>query len=153
VHPLSQNVTAKEQKVVQQAIDSSVAQTSQEDLQTLLWKNLEEQNSSSSYSPDDFTKVQKDNPNKPINEKEARANLERILGKDVPVTFMSTVINAAKCGASVVGLCRKDGILLSRMAEAGVEYHEAFHRVMELLFTPEQRQKAYDKFRSAKEGR
>lgn len=156
INPLKDNIGAKEQKIVKESLSNGVAQTSSDDLAKMLWEDLQSKNSSSPYSPDDFNglfKEQNEHPNKPINEKEARKNLERILGSSVPVQFMSTVINAAKCGASVVGLCREDGILLSRMAEAGVEYHEAFHRVMELLFTPEQRQKAYDKFRNAKDGR
>jgi len=58
-------------------------------MNSILWQDLEERNTSSSYSPDDFgfPKVQYENPNKPINEKEARANLERILGSSVPVQF------------------------------------------------------------------
>jgi len=58
-----------------------------------------------------------------------------------------------RSGASVVGSCYSDSIILSRKAESGVEYHEAFHRVVELLLTSKQRDKVYSAYRNAKKGR
>ena len=156
IEPLNPNPSAQEQKQTKDALENATPATKHIDVATILDEELKKRNSSAGRIDDlleGFFKHQQGTPKKYINEAEARKNLERILGKSVPVQFQSTVINAAKFGASVVGLCREDGIVLSRMAEAGVEYHEAFHRVMELLFTPEQRRKAYDKFRKAKEGR
>lgn len=71
-----------------------------------------------------------------IKEDEARRNLEKIFGENgVKVEFVDNVIAMMRRGARVVGRCYADSIILSRRADAGVEYHEAFHRVVELLLT------------------
>lgn len=89
-----------------------------------------------------------------IKEDEARKNLEKIFGENgVKVEFIDNVIAMMRGGARVVGRCYADSIILSRRADAGVEYHEAFHRVVELLLTEKQRAKAYSAFRNAKKGR
>ena len=66
---------------------------------------------------------------------------------------MDHVIAMMRGGARVVGRCYADSIILSRRADAGVEYHEAFHRVVELLLTDKQRAKVYAAYRNAKKGR
>ena len=89
-----------------------------------------------------------------IKEDEARKNLEKIFGENgVKVEFVDNVIAMMRRGARVVGRCYVDSIILSRRADAGVEYHEAFHRVVELLLTEKQRAKVYAAFRNAKKGR
>ena len=89
-----------------------------------------------------------------IKEDEARKNLEKIFGENgVKVEFVDNVIAMMRHGARVVGRCYADSIILSRRADAGVEYHEAFHRVVELLLTEKQRTKVYAAFRNAKKGR
>jgi hypothetical protein len=71
-----------------------------------------------------------------IKEDEARKNLEKIFGENgVKIEFVDNVIAMMRRGARVVGRCYADSIILSRRADAGVEYHEAFHRVVELLLT------------------
>lgn len=86
-----------------------------------------------------------------INEKEARANLERIFGKNgVNTEFFDHVLAMTRSGWSVVGRCCYDAIELTRQAGRGDEYHEAFHRVVELFLTEKQRKKVYDEFRKAK---
>lgn len=89
-----------------------------------------------------------------IKEDNARKNLEKIFGENgVKVEFVDNVIAMMRDGAKVVGRCYSDAIILSRRADAGVEYHEAFHRVVELLLTEKQRSKVYAAFRNAKKGR
>lgn len=157
IEPLKESVSQKEQQAIEQSLKDAVQSTQEVDLASMLQQQLENGGDASSNALDSmlsgFYKEQNSSTTNPINEKEARKNLERILGKNVPVKFIPTLINVSKLGARYVGVCRTDGITLSEQAEAGVEYHEAFHRVMELLFTPEQRQKAYEKFRKAKKGR
>jgi hypothetical protein len=64
------------------------------------------------------------------------------------VEFMDEVIFMAQDGTRVVGLCRADGITLSRLATPGTEYHEAFHRVNQLIHTEEERQRIYAQYRN-----
>lgn len=153
----SSQINAKAQKVVTNAVTTNATPSQSEsiDLNTLLAQALENANTTTLLDDqiEGFFKEYQESPNVPIDEKKARANLERILGSDVPVKFVDTFIAVARSSAKYVGLCKIDGITLSKYAEDGVEYHEAFHRVMELIFTPEQRKKAYDKFRSSKQGR
>lgn len=155
IETLKPNLTQAEQREIKTQLENAVPLTKPVDTATLLDEELKRKNSGATNINEwleGFLKQQWGKANTPINEEEARKNLERIIG-DASVDFQDAVIEIAKSGASVVGLCEADAITISRQAEAGVEYHEAFHRVMELLFTPEQRQKAYDKFRKAKDGR
>lgn len=89
-----------------------------------------------------------------IKEDQARRNLEKIFGENgVKVEFVDNVIAMMRRGVRVVGRCYADSIILSKKADAGVEYHEAFHRVVELLLSEKQRAKVYAAFRNAKKGR
>jgi len=47
-----------------------------------------------------------------------------------------------------MGLTRADSILLSKQAQAGTEYHEAWHRVANLLITDKLRNQIYNRYRS-----
>ena len=69
-----------------------------------------------------------------INTELAIKRIKRMLGKHFPVSITDGVIKVFEQGkAWAVGACKKDAILLSTLAEAGTEYHETFHKVMELL--------------------
>ena len=59
-------------------------------------------------------------------------------------------INMFKNGPAVLGLCKQSMIKLSRFARKGTEYHEAFHRVVEILLNDKQRQKVYKAYAKAK---
>lgn len=86
-----------------------------------------------------------------IDREKARKNLERIFGANgVPTYWFDHVLASMKSGAAVVGRCTVDGILLSDMAPEGTEYHEAFHRVLELLVGDEKRKAIYNQYRKAK---
>lgn len=149
--------TKKEEAAVTKAIESAVPEVKETDIASILQQELKKRNSSAADAlnsmTDGFYKQQQETAKNPISKEKAMANLIRILGEDVPVKFIPQLVAISKAGAEYVGICEADVIKLSYQAEEGTEYHEAFHRVMEVLFTPEQRKKAYDKFRSAKPGR
>lgn len=85
-----------------------------------------------------------------INKKKARRHAEHILGKefvsdDRTFGFVDGVIKQFDNGSAVLGVCRKDSIRLSSLAENGVEYHEAFHRIFELIIPEHLRDSIYEK--------
>lgn len=85
-----------------------------------------------------------------INKKKARRHAEHILGKefvsdDRTFGFVDGVIKQFDDGSAVLGICRKDSIRLSSLAENGVEYHEAFHRIFELIIPEHLRDSIYEK--------
>lgn len=87
---------------------------------------------------------------KTINKKKARRHTEHILGKefvsdDRTFGFVDGVIKQFDDGSAVLGICRKDSIRLSSLAENGVEYHEAFHRIFELIIPEHLRDSIYEK--------
>lgn len=87
---------------------------------------------------------------KTINKKKARRHAEHILGKDFvsddrTFGFIDGVIKQFDDGSAVLGVCRKDSIKLSSLAENGVEYHEAFHRIFELIIPEHLRDSIYEK--------
>lgn len=49
---------------------------------------------------------------------------------------------------AVAGKCMSDMVYISNRVVDGVQYHEAFHRVLELLLRPSERQKIYDWYKS-----
>lgn len=85
-----------------------------------------------------YTKGRKDR----INKTKAQKHVEKILGK-FDVEFQDTFISGLHCPAFVIGACRADSIILSSYAYNGVEYHEAFHRIFELLMDERDRDRLY----------
>lgn len=49
---------------------------------------------------------------------------------------------------AVAGKCMSDMVYIGNRVVDGVQYHEAFHRVLELLLIPSERQKIYDWYKS-----
>ena len=47
-----------------------------------------------------------------------------------------------------IGLCTQAGIVLSYGAENGVQYHEAFHRIVELAMPKDERDKLYNLYKN-----
>lgn len=52
-------------------------------------------------------------------------------------------------GVGVVGRCYADSIILSKFADEGTEYHEAFHRMAEVLIPKRLHDKLYKEFRES----
>ena len=63
------------------------------------------------------------------------------------VHVVDSLIKVISSGEEAFGQTRSDMIILSRAAEYGTAFHEAFHRVSLSLLTPEQRGEMYDKAR------
>ena len=97
------------------------------------------------------------NENERINIEEAKQHILDILGdryfvveeehKDLTV---EQAINMFKNGPTTLGFCRQSIIGLSKYARRGTEYHEAFHRVVEILLNDKQRNKVYEAYAKAK---
>lgn len=92
-----------------------------------------------------------------LDENTARENLISIFGEQFafdPVTTrcIDTIVASMRSGARVVGRCTLDCIILSKYAEQGDEYHEAFHRIVELLMTEKERNKIYQQYRIVHKG-
>ena len=81
-----------------------------------------------------------------INEEEARARIREIVGDVYVPEFEDKVLDILPDGL-VVAACHEDMIRISRMAKRGTEYHEAFHRVLELLVSDRTRERAYAAYR------
>ena len=78
--------------------------------------------------------------------KKVEKRLRRIVGK-VSVEWVDGAIEILKSGAEVAGRTAVNGFKLSDRMVQGTEYHEAFHRVLEILVPNSRRQKIYDKYR------
>ena len=81
-----------------------------------------------------------------INEEQARQRIKEIVGDVYVPDFEDEVLDILPDGL-VVAACHEDMIRISKMAKRGTEYHEAFHRVLELLVSEKTRQRAYKAYR------
>ena len=61
--------------------------------------------------------------------------------------IVSSIIDVTEAGNLVVGRVTEDAIKISEQAPEGVQYHEAWHRVSQLLIDPKHRDKIYKKYR------
>lgn len=61
--------------------------------------------------------------------------------------IVSYIIDVTEAGNLVVGRVTEDSIKISEQAPEGVQYHEAWHRVSQLLIDPKHRDKIYKKYR------
>ena len=87
---------------------------------------------------------------KPIDETTAREHLIQLFGENgVEIKWFNSFLALLGNDTAVIGRCYADAILLSRLAEEGVEWHEAFHRVVELLLTEEERKKVYSAYKNS----
>lgn len=80
-----------------------------------------------------------------IEEYEARRHIQEIVG-DVDIKFQDEVLDVVQNGL-VVAACYQNFIKMSRKSARGTEYHEAFHRVLELLVSEKVRDRAYKSYR------
>lgn len=70
---------------------------------------------------------------------------KRLVG-DVPLVFVEHELSTLSNGAKVAGMISTDTITLSKHAPEGAQYHEAFHRILELLVGEKRRKKIYQKY-------
>ena len=67
---------------------------------------------------------------------EGNYEIEKQLNDDIPADM------------AVAGKCMSDMVYIGNRVVDGVQYHEAFHRVLELLLRPSERQKIYDWYKN-----
>lgn len=83
-----------------------------------------------------------------INTESAKQWLITTLGlTDDQVDITDNVIEVLQSGMKVVGRANLDSIQLSKLAPEGTQYHEAWHRVSNLLISNTKRKAIYDRFR------
>ena len=80
-----------------------------------------------------------------MNPKQATEWLQKTLG--ITPEIVQSIIDITEAGQSVVGRVTEDSILLSELAPEGAEYHEAWHRVSQLLISPKKRDRLYKQYR------
>lgn len=77
--------------------------------------------------------------------KQAKEWVQSTLG--ITPEIVSSVIDVTEAGNLVVGRVTEDSIKVSEQAPEGVQYHEAWHRVSQLLIDSKYRDKIYKKYR------
>lgn len=75
---------------------------------------------------------------------QAKNWIENTLGITPDIT--DAVIDVTETGMNVVGRVTEDSIILYEDAPLGVEYHEAWHRVSQLLIDDKSRRKIYNRY-------
>lgn len=92
-----------------------------------------------------------EHPKRPITEKrqmdKAVQDVKRMCGNTVLIETLDSVQMSERFG-DAVGACTQASIVLSYGAENGVQYHEAFHRVVELAMPKEERDKLYNIYKT-----
>ena len=120
-------------------------------LGTQMYSEQQEQPQNNNLDPNSgisfLSTVQLQEADSTIDEQEARERIREIVGDVYVPDFEDEVLKVLSNGV-VVGACYENMIKLSRMAKRGTEYHEAFHRVLELLVDEKTRNKAYKKYRA-----
>ena len=81
-----------------------------------------------------------------IDEAEARRRIKELVGDIYIPPFADEVLGTIG-DSQIAGACHLYMIRLSKRAKRGTEYHEAFHRILELLIPDKQREKAYKEYR------
>lgn len=75
------------------------------------------------------------------------AYLKRVIGKG-NYEIGKQLNDDIPADMAVAGKCMSDMVYIGNRVVDGVQYHEAFHRVLELLLRPSERQKIYDWYKS-----
>lgn len=80
-----------------------------------------------------------------MNPEQAKEWIQSTLG--ITPEIVSFVIDVTEAGNIVVGKVTEDSIKISEQSPEGVQYHEAWHRVSQLLIDPKHRNRIYKKYR------
>lgn len=88
-------------------------------------------------------KLQRKPAEKPLDRDLAEKRLRKILGNNFSIEFQDSAIDIFQSGWYAVAGCKQDSIILTDAAENGVEFHEAFHAVVDLIIGEKRRKKIY----------
>ena len=91
-------------------------------------------------------KLQQKKAEKPLDREQAEKRLKWILGKSFSIEFQDKALDMFAGGWLAVAGCRADAIVLTDYAENGVEFHEAFHAVVDLIIGEKRRKALYDHY-------
>lgn len=108
--------------------------------------NIDDDDIDWGYDDDGAHKIinKKDIRKKKLNAKRAIKRLHKILGDDVSINIVDDLLAVfIDRDAALVGNCKIDAIELSTLAPERTEFHEAFHRVLELLVPQKDRERVY----------
>lgn len=95
-------------------------------------------------SEEEVSKLAINEENK-MDPKQTKEWIQSTLG--ITPEIVSSIIDVTEAGNLVVGRVTEDSIKISEQAPEGVQYHEAWHRVSQLLIDPKHRDKIYKKYR------
>lgn len=84
-------------------------------------------------------------PEETLNEEDAMEDFKRMLG-DAAVEFKDEILGILKGGLKILGKTYAHVIEMSRLAGTGTQFHEAFHRILELVVSPAVRERIYKAF-------
>lgn len=93
-------------------------------------------------------KLQQRKAEKPLDREQAEKRLKWILGKSFSIEFQDKALDMFEGGWLAVAGCKADAIVLTDYAENGVEFHEAFHAVVDLIIGEKRRKALYDHYNS-----
>lgn len=80
-----------------------------------------------------------------MTKKRAERHIKSILGDSVDIKFQKDFLTVASGAAHVVGNCKADAIEISSFAGRATDYHEAFHRIFEMLIPEKERDTIYER--------
>ena len=102
------------------------------------------------FGPTDLRFTSESKPEKMSQDRkdQARRTIARLtdLNED-QVEILDDILTTTSAGLYVMGRAKLDSIVLSGYDIPGIEYHEAWHRISNLLMSPEQRDKVYRQVR------
>ena len=157
---IDENEAIQEAQIEEQAIkDETKVDVSQVDKEKPKATNTNKRKNVVLLDDDELAKKEKSLPKESdrVSVEEGRKHILDILGdkyfaineiyKDATVEQM---INMFKNGEVALAYCKESFIALSKFMRRGTEYHEAFHRVAELLMSDKERNRLYNSYAKAK---
>jgi len=99
------------------------------------------------YVPEDgsLLSAEEEIPVEHLDEEEAREDIRRMLG-DAAVEFVDNILGILSNGLKALAATFDDVIIISRLASVGTQFHEAFHRIVELVLDEATRNRVYKAF-------
>ncbi len=108
------------------------------------------------FGDDGWNMIQRQNAKRTINDekgfKKATEDVHRMCGDNVKILPVKGIIEKTQYG-DVIGRCTSAAIKLSYEAENGVQYHESFHYVVEMLMSEQERNVLYNWYKKKRKNK